>query len=552
MAVFAQIRDYVPIVKPVLDFATLESLAKLETDMRSDGYKDLADEAKAFLSGSFGSGIVFIAPNGDNFVITNRHVVIGARTADLDFQRLDGSEKTYKGCAVVAVDEAVDIALIAFPAGERPFKEGPSLSLSPIEDGMEVWTAGFPGLGEKPSWQLGKGNVSNSALKQPELVDPTVTTLIQHTAQVDPGNSGGPLLVADPKSPGRYRIIGINTWKVSNRQATNLSIPAQAVRRFLDARLSVLPPGKDALEARCRDFAALFGADEVAFEKSTMFISNDYVAARGETALRKALASASSKDRNSVLEAYFGFSPVEGMRLAIAWELRSRIGASAALSFASVGGDPGSASPVSVKFSAGGADFESSWEIDQGRWQIRDLRLAEIVAKKPIDRPRISDGPRIDKSPYIALLEGALAFPQGEGMPSFLTGADLKISISPFLAARVEFGLGMPMDAADEYYVPLEAVVSGIGRLPVTNGSWALTPYGAVGLGFFGDADVQSRWIAVLDAGIEMQYKANDGVGPVYALDIGYRRDITLHYITNEAEPINGANVFFFGLGYGI
>lgn len=83
-------------------------------------------------------------------VVTNRHVVQNALTANVSFEN---------------------------------------------EDGTEVWSAGFPGLGGKPMWQLGKGTITNASAKIKELIAPNISTIIQHSAEVDAGNSGGPLLL---------------------------------------------------------------------------------------------------------------------------------------------------------------------------------------------------------------------------------------------------------------------------------------------------------------------------------------------------------------------
>jgi len=101
-----------------------------------------------------------------------------------------------------------------------------------------VWSAGFPGLGSDPMWQLGKGTVTNARAKIKELLSPDISTLIQHSAQVDAGNSGGPLLTADSKSEAGYSVIGINTWKATYRESTNFSIPASIIKSFVQRNIA--------------------------------------------------------------------------------------------------------------------------------------------------------------------------------------------------------------------------------------------------------------------------------------------------------------------------
>ncbi len=233
--------------------------------MSWNGYTDIADMLTAYAEGTYGSGFVYVVANGQNYVITNYHVVAEAESVNLEFEKEDGRIIVYQNCSVLAVDKTVDLAIIAFQNNKRPFASGLYLSNMNIRDGLEVWTAGYPGLLSKPMWQLGKGNISNAYAKVPELVDPKITSLIQHSAQVDAGNSGGPLLVADNKVNTGYKVVGVNTWKIIGRQATNFSIPAAAVKKFIDTSLSkthhaAKEKSNAALEKSCRDFITAFSS----------------------------------------------------------------------------------------------------------------------------------------------------------------------------------------------------------------------------------------------------------------------------------------------------
>lgn len=127
-----------------------------------------------------------MAPDGRNYLVTNRHVVVDASSADIESESADGAKKAYKACPVVAVDDELDLALLAFPPDERPFKAGLPFADEALSDGEEVWSAGYPGLGDRPAWQFGKGAITNASARVEELVDPELSTLIQHSAQVDP------------------------------------------------------------------------------------------------------------------------------------------------------------------------------------------------------------------------------------------------------------------------------------------------------------------------------------------------------------------------------
>ena len=70
-----------------------------------------------------------------------------------------------------------------------------------------VLVAGFPGLGDRPAYQLTRGSVSN------ERLDIGGSRLLQHTAATDPGGSGGPVL-----DPGG-RVVGVSSGKAREREA---------------------------------------------------------------------------------------------------------------------------------------------------------------------------------------------------------------------------------------------------------------------------------------------------------------------------------------------
>lgn len=194
----------------------------LANALQNKSYISAAKKVRNYSGGeSFGSGFVIKDEKGKLVVVTNKHVVDDAKFVDLTFEK-DGAEVKYARCPVVFVSKNLDIALVNFPSDEVKV---PALKISKdkIKDGSDVWTAGFPALGDKPSWQLGKGVVSNNSVKDEFFGSVDSVAIYQHTAQVDPGSSGGPLLIKDKM--GDYTVVGINTWKAAFRENANFSIP---------------------------------------------------------------------------------------------------------------------------------------------------------------------------------------------------------------------------------------------------------------------------------------------------------------------------------------
>ena len=174
--------------------------------------------------GTFGSGVV-VEQGGKKYVLTNLHVIGYAEKATLTFQL---HEKTlrYEHCEVTNIGET-DLAAVALPA-ECEMIALP-LYVGEIDEDLSIVAAGFPGLAGKPSWQLTRGSISNARVD----VDARerASRIIQHTASIDPGSSGGPLLLKNAE--GKYEILGINTWKAFYREGVGLAIGKEDVQAFL-------------------------------------------------------------------------------------------------------------------------------------------------------------------------------------------------------------------------------------------------------------------------------------------------------------------------------
>lgn len=184
------------------------------------GFTSDAAGLRAYVNHSFGSGVLT-----DRFVLTNRHVVGYAKTVKLVFM-LHEKTLTFEHCPVVSVSQQADIAAIMPPADLSDLYALP-LSSEAVQDGEDIFAAGFPGLNNNPSWQLTKGMVSNAHL----LLDGI--DFIQHTAAIDPGSSGGPLL---RKKDGKYEIIGLNTMKAFMRDRVGMAVNAADIQAFLSAK----------------------------------------------------------------------------------------------------------------------------------------------------------------------------------------------------------------------------------------------------------------------------------------------------------------------------
>ena len=166
-----------------------------------------------------GSGFV-ITPDG--YVLTNCHVVQGAPRIDVTF--VNGDRRK---AALVGLDESTDLAVVCVSASGLPFVSlGESAGL---RVGQLVIAAGNP-YGFQSTVSSGVVSALGRSLRsrQGRLIE----NVIQHTAPLNPGNSGGPLL----ESHGR--VVGINTAIIAMAQGIGFAVPADTARTVVSQLLT--------------------------------------------------------------------------------------------------------------------------------------------------------------------------------------------------------------------------------------------------------------------------------------------------------------------------
>lgn len=166
-----------------------------------------------------GSGVV-IAPDG--YILTNSHVVDGARRIEVTLN--DG---TTLGAQLVGQDPATDLALVRALGYGLPYAElGDSAAL---KAGQLVIAIGNP-LGFQSTVSTGVISALGRGLRSQE--GRLIENVIQHTAPLNPGNSGGPLV------DSRGRVVGINTAIIAMAQGIGFAVPANTARWVLSELLT--------------------------------------------------------------------------------------------------------------------------------------------------------------------------------------------------------------------------------------------------------------------------------------------------------------------------
>ena len=376
---FAQIRSYVGIVRQQYFPEHIKYFENYREELNEKGYSIYASYIDSYLKGGFGSGFVYVASDGSNYVITNRHVVSQAASASIEFENAETGQITkYENLSVLLTDDEVDIAILGFKDGSKPFKKGLTLSQNPISDGTEVWSAGFPGLGSDPVWQLGKGSVTNARARIKDLLDPSISTIIQHSAQLDGGNSGGPLMVSSKNGAAGYEVVGINTWKATWRDSTNFAIPVSQIQKMiqnLQKKSDSLTDSQKVLE-RMQKLAANLNDSASDFTAIAKYISYERASKQGQKDFEAVIHFAPTKVRNTVLDA-FSHDPAEGLRYASAYQIWEKFSASKNDGKKYSAGEIKSKDgKITVDFTAEGENPDCvtlTWEKEHGLWRLSEL-----------------------------------------------------------------------------------------------------------------------------------------------------------------------------------
>lgn len=323
---FGQVKNQVCIVRPNYSDKIMDMIYEFVPRLEKLGVSDPEKYVSDFLNNGFsGSGFVYVAPNGKNYIITNRHVIRDAETSTVIFQEEKTKKQTkIKGLKILASDAELDLAILEFPENQQPFTSSLPFYNGELSDGDTVYTAGYPGLLGNPVWQFGSGIITNSSVEVEEMIKPELSSLIQHSAQIDGGNSGGPLLIKD--NNGNYEVAGINTWKLINRQDTNFAIPTATIINFINKSLSNEQTDENitsydiqnSITEKATILHKSLNKYTVSFEELVDYISINFVENEGKRIFDKVINKCSS-DNRKVMNELLEYSPIESVRYAIGW-----------------------------------------------------------------------------------------------------------------------------------------------------------------------------------------------------------------------------------------
>ena len=171
-----------------------------------------------------GSGVIFKNDGGDSYIVTNNHVVSGAK--ELVVSLPDG--RSLKG-KLVGADELTDLAVVKVGDGKLPTaKFGDSDQIVVGEPAIAI---GNP-MGLEFQGSVTSGVIS--ALNRTLDISDKRVKLLQTDAAINPGNSGGALVNADGE------VIGINSAKVAANgvEGMGFAIPINTVQTVIDSLMT--------------------------------------------------------------------------------------------------------------------------------------------------------------------------------------------------------------------------------------------------------------------------------------------------------------------------
>lgn len=168
-----------------------------------------------------GSGFVYNF-TGRIVIITNYHVVNNAINITVTYVSGNGYVAT-----VLGSDPYADLAVLSMDAPQSGYKPLEIVSSSTLEVGDPVIAVGNP-YGLAGSMTVGIISALGRTITEEMTGGYSIANVIQTTAPLNPGNSGGPLLNY------QGQVVGITTAIVEDSQGVGFAIPSNTIFREVE------------------------------------------------------------------------------------------------------------------------------------------------------------------------------------------------------------------------------------------------------------------------------------------------------------------------------
>jgi len=199
---------------------------------------------------TLGSGVVVSRDDQGSYIVTNFHVVANAQSNGLRIVAPKTAAQGGDGDTVVVSakywggDRLADVAILYAP---NFFRDPIPLAIGDTPENLSIRAIGYPGT-DLEQWQVLKttpsmtdGIVSTAQVAPWQAGSPAVKQ-IQHTAALNEGMSGGPLLDLCG------RVVAINTAYNSVAHGSNLALAASDVTPYLKKQNLSFTASRDACD----------------------------------------------------------------------------------------------------------------------------------------------------------------------------------------------------------------------------------------------------------------------------------------------------------------
>ncbi len=229
--------DYVALINGIPDApvrATVRlTVEKYDVKQESAGLFGGIIASKTNVGTSTGSGVVYAEEAGYYYCLTNNHVVAKGKKTNADITVTDYQAISYTA-ELVCADANYDLAVVKFKKNAAEPLRCVEIERADTALGETVIAIGAPS-GQLNAVTLGVVKGIGKIATDGDKTDISNVTfpVIQHTAPIDSGSSGGVLLNSE------YRLIGINyaaaTEKGEGSYAFGCAVPTEKIIEFLTA-----------------------------------------------------------------------------------------------------------------------------------------------------------------------------------------------------------------------------------------------------------------------------------------------------------------------------
>lgn len=172
-----------------------------------------------------GSGVIYQVDGNDTYIVTNNHVVEGAKELKVKLSK----GKTIDA-ELMGTDALTDIAVLKV-TGNLNIKPVAFADSSQVRIGETVYAIGNP-LGLELAGTVTEGIISSKerTMQVETSAGNASVKVIQTDAAINPGNSGGALINTDGQ------LIGINSMKISANQVEGIgfAIPSNDTKTIIE------------------------------------------------------------------------------------------------------------------------------------------------------------------------------------------------------------------------------------------------------------------------------------------------------------------------------